>query len=154
MKATPSKREILTTAMQSHESVMNDFRDRIKAIENSEVDVDASSSDKYSASQRIETIAEMNLLKEQLVFASHEWDELLNIEAYCDIPHERVEFGSVVVTDHRNFFVSASIEDFAVGNFKLFGLSVHTPLYKAMRGRRVGERFAYGGTTYEIKAIY
>lgn len=140
--------------MQCHESVMNDFRERIKAIENSEVDEDASSTDRYSASQKIETLAEMNLLKEQLVFASHEWDELLNIEAYCDVPHDRVEFGSVVLTDQRNFFVSASIEDFTVGDCELFGLSVHTPLYKAMRGRRVGERFAYGGTTYEIKAIY
>jgi hypothetical protein len=150
----PSKKEILLAAMASHESVMQDFRNRIREMQANEVDENVDGPDKYSASHGAETIAEMRLLEEQLEFASHEWEELVRIESYHDDPHDKVEFGSVVVTDRRTFFVSASIEEFKVGDYVLFGLSVHTPLYKAMKGRRRGESFQYGGTTYFIKGVF
>lgn len=140
--------------MVSHESVMQDFRNRLREMQAGEADDNADGTDKYSSSHRAETIAEMRLLEEQLEFASHEWDELLKIESYHDDVHDKVEFGSVVVTDKRTFFVSASIEEFKVGNYALFGLSVHTPLYKAMKGRLIGESFQYGETTYFIKSVF
>lgn len=147
----PSKKEILSAAMASHESVMQDFRNRIREMR---ADENTDGPDKYNSSLRSETIAEMRLLEEQLEFASHEWDELQRIEAYYDTIHDKVEFGTVVVTDKRTFFVSASIEEFQVGDYALFGLSVHTPLYKAMRGRRKDERFSYAGETYRILSVF
>jgi len=153
-RVLPSKKDILNAAMESHESVMNDFRERILEMEANEADENANEHDKYPASHRAETIAEMNLLREQLEFASREWDELLRIESYYDEVHDRVEFGSVVETDKRIFFVSASIEEFKVGDCRLFGLSVHTPLYKAMRGKRKGDIFRYAGESYTILSIF
>lgn len=150
----PSKKEILLAAMASHESVMQDFRQRIREMQANETDENTDGSDKYTSSLRSETIAEMRLLEEQLEFASHEWEELVRIESYHDDVHDKVEFGSVVVTDRRTFFVSASIEEFNVGDYPLFGLSVHTPLYKAMKGKRKNESFQYGGTIYLIKSVF
>ncbi len=49
--------------------------------------------------------------------------------------------------------VSASIEEFTVEGKSVFGLSVHSPLYKEMKGKKVGERFTYNTTTYLIKEI-
>lgn len=138
--------------MKRHGSVMNDFRERIRAMEVNAAGENTEAHDRRS--QGMEAVAELNTLKEQLEFATREWNELLRIESLGNVNHSHADFGAVVVTDKRTFFVSASIEDFAVNGYTLFGLSVHTPLYKAMQGRKTGENFAYAGITYTINNIY
>ena len=150
----PTKKDILIAAIDQHESVMKDFSDRIREMEKGEENENPIEHDKYFVAHRVETLAEMNLLREQLEFASHERDELLRIESYYDKVHDCIEFGSVVITDKKTFFVSTSIAEFVVGDYPLFGLSVYTPLYKAMKGKRKGETFSYGGQTYAVKSVF
>ena len=64
------------------------------------------------------------------------------------------EYGTVVKTDKETFFISVGVERFYVDDFPVFGISVQSPIYKVMKGKRVGDRFSYKGLTYRIEEIF
>lgn len=148
------KKRILQAGIYKHQTVIDDFRQRISEMKNADVNVSEEQYDSHSQSHKEEAVAEISLLSDQLQFANHELEELRRIEVYLDHPHSVVEFGTVVVTDKATFFVSASIEQFFVDDEPIFGLSVQSPLYKSMRGKRVGETFSYNQISYFIKEIF
>ena len=61
-----------------------------------------------------------------------------------------VGFGSLVITDHQNFFVAASIGEFKLEEEHFFIISAQTPIYKAMEGKMAGEQFEFRGREYRI----
>jgi hypothetical protein len=147
------KKEIVDAGIKKHQIVMDDFRQRIKDIMKTDHNVNEEEYDSQVQSHKAEELTEVSLLSDQLEFAQNELDALKRIDSYFD-QHSSVEFGTVVETDKGTFFVSASIEEFEVDGKLLFGLSVQSPLYKRMRGKKVGETFTQGSTTYLIKKIF
>lgn len=147
------KSRILEAGIAQQKKVMEDFRRRISEIMASE----SSESEEYDAHQqsfRSETMAEVSLLSDQLNLVSHELDQLMHLQPYYNEKHVSAEYGTVVKTDKEVFFISSGIERFYADNIPLMGLSVHSPLYLAMKGKKVGESFAYGGITYCIEEIF
>jgi hypothetical protein len=147
------KSRILEAGIAQQKKVIEDFRKRINEIMTSE----ASESDEYDAHQqsfRSETMAEVSLLSDQLNLHSHELDQLMHLQPYYDENHLSAEYGTVVKTDKELFFISSGIERFRVNDISLVGLSVHSPLYLAMKGKKVGDYFSYGGATYRIEEIF
>jgi len=147
------KNEILEAGIAKHVMVIHDFKQRIKDMMSTDGTVNEEEYDSHTQAHKAETVAEVSLLSDQLQFANHELDELQRLHFYIDHVHATVEFGTLVTTDKRNFFVSSSIEQFTVKGKSIFGLSVHSPLYKEMKGKKVGEKFTYNETTYLIKEI-
>jgi hypothetical protein len=54
-----------------------------------------------------------------------------------------VEYGTVITTDKDILFISADIERFSEDGKSILSLSVRSPMYKSMKGKRVGEIFEY-----------
>lgn len=148
------KKKILAAGIQKHQSVIDDFRQRIKEIMATDGNVNEEEYDSNIQSQKSENVEQASLLSDQLQFANVELDQLNKIESSIDRIHSVVEFGTVVITDKIAFFVSASIEQFSIDGKPIFGLSVHSPLYASMKGKKEGESFSYGTTTYRIKEIF
>ncbi len=147
------KANILEASILHQKKVIDDFQRRVNEIMASE----ANEKDEYDAHQqsfKSETMTEVSLLSDQLHFAQHEFDELRHIQNYGHERHSMAEYGTVVKTDKETFFISVGIEEFYVGDQLVFGISVQSPIYKAMKGKRVNDRFSFNGINYLIEEIF
>lgn len=155
MNYTELKRKTLSEAIKRHQRVIDDFRARISTVLNEEPVSDGEGSDRSRQARTAEALlTQVDPLGDQLEFANEEMKLLYDMMAHRDDVHEQVELGSIVATDKDTFFVSASIERFDVDGRNMFGLSTKTPLYLAMAGKREGDSFTYGNTTYTINEIF
>lgn len=154
MEKPLDKHKVLDAAIEQHETVIRDFRERIQAMLQHDGDMNEEAYDIQTQSIQAETTSKVNLLTEQLEFANRELDELMRMKAEMGSIHDAVRRGSVVKTDKEIFFVSASIERFQADGQSLFGLSVLSPLYLAMKGKKVGDVFSYGKLSYRILDVF
>jgi hypothetical protein len=147
------KTQILHSSILQQQKVIDDFQKRVSEIMASE----ANTKDEYDCHQqsfKAEIMTEVNLLSDQLRFAQHELDELKHIQNYGHECHSMAEYGTVVKTDKETFFISVGIERFYADDLPVFGISVQSPVYRAMKGKSVGDFFSYNGITYRIEEIF
>ena len=69
-------------------------------------------------------------------------------------PFDVVEHGACVVTDRQNFLLSIGAGKFMVGNQVWFAISAQTPIYAALKGRKVGDGIVFNGQPQTIKEIF
>lgn len=67
---------------------------------------------------------------------------------------EKVEFGSVVITDKQKMFIAVGIGKIVLENETYFAISTQVPVYKAMQGLKVGDSFTLNNNTFTIKDIF
>ncbi len=150
MKKLEFKKEVLKQAKQKHQSVIDDLKSELNASESDgydgQTDLEEMSQDVISNNTR-ETIAR------EMEFALKEM-ELLNRLVIEEPLHTEITMGSVVETNKRNFYVSASIEDFKVDGKDMFGISVKAPIYEAMQGLQKGDTFEMRKQKYKITDVY
>jgi len=147
------KSQILRASIMQQQKVIDDFQKRVNEIMASE----ANEKDEYDSHQqsfKSETMTEVSLLSDQLRFANHELEELKHIQNYGHECHSMAEYGTVVKTDKETFFISVGVEQFYVEDQPIFGISVQSPIYRLMKGKKVGERFTYRGVTYLVEEIF
>ena len=60
----------------------------------------------------------------------------------------------MVVTDRQQFLLSIGAGKFMVGNRPFFAISAQTPIYAALRGKRVGDTIVFNGMGQTIREIY
>ena len=69
-------------------------------------------------------------------------------------PFDSVEYGACVVTDRQNFLLSIGAGKFMVGNQVWFAISAQTPIYAALKGKKVGDEIVFNGQRQTIKEIF
>ncbi len=69
-------------------------------------------------------------------------------------PFDVVEHGACVVTDRQNFLLSIGAGKFMVGNQVWFAISAQTPIYAALKGKKVGDEIVFNGQRQTIKEIF
>ena len=69
-------------------------------------------------------------------------------------PFDDVEHGACVVTDRQNFLLSIGAGKFMVGNQVWFAISAQTPIYAALKGKKVGDGIVFNGQSQTIKEIF
>lgn len=149
MNINLTKSVVLEAGLQKQQSIIADFRKRVLDV------MVADGREEYETHQRTynaEVLAEVNILNKEIEFASQELSEMRRID--CTHEHQKAEYGAVVKTNKKNFFVSASLEDFTVGSQHFFGISVHSPIYLAMKGKKQGERFKARNVEYVIEGVF
>ena len=67
---------------------------------------------------------------------------------------EKVEFGSVVITDKQNMFVSVALGKVSVKGDTYHVISTQVPAYQAMKDLKVGESFSINNNSFKIESIY
>lgn len=150
MDSRLSKRSILRTCIIKQQLTISDFEMEIEQLSSAVTDrQESASQEPRGASERNEVLVRM---EHELVFLKNELMALEQIDPnlICD----KVEEGAVLVTDKRVFFVSTSIESVDVNGQSVFGLSVHAPIYAAMKGKVKGEKIEFNGLRYDILDVY
>lgn len=153
MKLIELKQKILEAGKAKHQTVIDDYRNEIKRLQESELGSVGDQKDIQQMAYNNEMNEQISRLAEQLNFAVEEMN-ILNRMRMEEPLHKRVTLGSVVETDKRKFFVSVSIEEFMVGRTEYYGLSQKTPLYAEMEDKKKGDTFSFGRMKYTIKRVF
>jgi hypothetical protein len=69
-------------------------------------------------------------------------------------PFDTVEHGACVVIDKQRFFLSIGAGKFTFGNEVWFAISAQTPIYMALKGKKVGDTIVFNGQSQTIKEIF
>ena len=69
-------------------------------------------------------------------------------------PFDVVEHGACVVTDRQKFLLSIGAGKFSNGNEVWFAISAQTPIYMALKCKRVGDSIVFNGQTQTIHEIF
>jgi transcription elongation GreA/GreB family factor len=145
-----SKERILHACIIKQQLTIEDFEKEINQMRTELTSHgESASQDQKPSREKNELLVRM---EGELIFLKNELMTLENIDA--DHVSKKVELGAVVVTDQRVFFISTSIESVEVNGNSVFGLSVHAPIYEAMKGKEKGDRIEFNGLRYQILDIY
>ncbi len=147
------KKQILETAKARQQEIVTDFKVRIDDINGVEytTDEDQHDLDQMSANQSNKALIAM--LTKEWEFAKNELDFLQKM-VVLDSPLDSAVIGAIVVTDHKTFYPSVSVENFEVNGESVFGISKNAPLFKEMEGKKVGDTFSFNNYDYSIEDIY
>lgn len=148
------KEKLLAECIKKQKSIIHDFNLRLLELKENEDNATEEEMDGSRQGQKAQADSELSLLNNQLEFASKELALLENLQTKIRNPADVVETGAVVITDKLTFFVSVSIEQFSVDGQGYVGLSVQSPLFQLMKGKREGETFTYNKINYLINEVF
>jgi transcription elongation GreA/GreB family factor len=152
MEKLALKKRILVAGIKAQTAIVNDFRSRIDELKATGQQYAGEQQDSGSQSMNADTEEQAHLMTEQLAMLQEELEKLERIT--LDAVHDVVHLGSVVKTNQQQFFVSVSIERFKCDNQEYFGVSTKAPIYKAMEGKRLGDKFEINGRQFEIVDLF
>ncbi|ADX68460.1 hypothetical protein [Weeksella virosa] len=129
---------------------LNHYDKLIADLRASNTDTKSSMGDKY------ETFREM--LNQEINHLLHQKKMILAqqqvVENLTNDPHSIVDFGSFVVTDFGNFYISTSLGEVNFNGIKFITISQQTPLANALIGLKENQTFEVNQKKYTIQAIY
>ncbi|MCE8007270.1 hypothetical protein [Aestuariivita sp.] len=67
---------------------------------------------------------------------------------------DTIEAGAIVGFEGRHFVVAVSTDRFDVDGVTYMGISMQSPIYKAMNGMGAGDTFTFNGRTVEIDEVF
>ena len=150
MSTRINKADIHQACMVKQQHLIENFETEIAALKKEMFNHDVSQSQgDSSAVERNELLVRY---ENELIFLNNEIQILESIDPSKE--KEKVELGSVVVTDQRIFYVSVSIEQIVVNGYDIFGLSVNAPIYEVMSQAAKGDRISFNGIDYKILDVY
>lgn len=125
-----------------------------EALENAQLSANeetkSSAGDKYETGRsmiQIEIENHSKQLGEALLVKSKL--ERLNISQ----PSDAVNSGSLVFTNHGNFFIAISVGKLVVGETSFTAIAPESPIGKKLLGMRKGESFSFNGKTFTIERL-
>ncbi len=145
-----SKALIIEACIAKQQQTIEDFQREIAELKIQLYERDETESQEQRPSPERQ---ELKLrMEHELEFLNYEMSVLRQLKA--DEESEEVELGAVVVTNQRTFFISTSIERIEVEGQSVIGISVKAPIYRAMREKKAGQSFLYGGVRFDILEVY
>ncbi|EPR72403.1 hypothetical protein ADIWIN_2573 [Winogradskyella psychrotolerans RS-3] len=67
--------------------------------------------------------------------------------------HQRVAFGSVVFTSKANYFIAISAGEISLKDFKIYAISVATPMAQLLLSKSVGDTVQFRDDVFTITKI-
>src|SRR5690349_12547845 len=147
------RKRILDACIKKQQSLIDDFKMRIKAILDTQGLGNGEEYDNNDGSQKGQASEEVSGLNETLSLANEEMSFLQHLKTSENNVHTVVGPGAVVITNKGLFFISVSIEQFDVDGETLIGISTKSPLYLAMKDLPQGSLFQYKAKNYKIIEI-
>ncbi len=101
---------------------------------------------------RSELLTKRDIYAEQLKKAVDEIEILKKVS--FDEPREKVEFGSIVITNKQNMFIALGLGKIEVDNELYFVISKDVPIYKSMENMQKGDNFSFNNIEYTIEDVF
>ena len=134
-----------------------EHQEHIASIAKQEMDSAQQQSNDYGANVDRYDSYRTKMLRSRDMYARQYSNALAGIRALQDLlklpPFDSVQHGAVVVTDRQKFLLSIGAGKFMVGNEVYFAISAQTPIYIALKGKKVGDTITINGQTQTIKEV-
>lgn len=141
-----NKQEIIDVLRQKTAEKIQGLEKLIDETRASNSDTKSSMGDKY------ETGREM--LQQQINNLQIQLNEVMKQQAFLKSivakPSQKVEKGAVVSTERGMFFISVSLGEIALNDYKVMCISPESPLAKAMNGKSVNDVFTLNNVDQKI----
>ena len=133
-------------------------QEHIASVAKQEMDSAQQQSNDYGANVDRYDSYRTKMMRSRDMYARQYSNALAGIRTLQDLlkipPFDMAEHGAVVVTDRQNFLLSIGAGKFMVGNRVFFAISAQTPIYAALKGKKVGTEIVFNGQRQTIKEIY
>lgn len=107
--------------------------------------------DRYD-SFRTQLLRKRDMFAQQLVKANEQLDTLNKINPEKEL--DKVEFGSIVITNKQMMFVSIGLGKIEVDEQIYYAISPTVPIFNAMRDKKKGEEFVFNSSKFIIKDLF
>ena len=132
-------------------------QEHIASIAKQEMDSAQQQSNDYGANVDRYDSYRTKMMRSRDMYARQYSNALAGIRSLQDLlklpPFDTAEHGAVVVTDRQKFLLSIGAGKFMVGNEVYFAISAQTPIYIALKGKRVGETITINGQTQTVMEV-
>lgn len=78
----------------------------------------------------------------------------LNLNKVLNSPTERIQIGSLVITNKARFYISVSLGEFFFEGDRFYAISEESPMAKIMFGKKPGDSFVLNNIYQEILEIF
>lgn len=133
-------------------------QEHIASIAKQEMDSAQQQSNDYGANVDRYDSYRTKMLRSRDMYARQYSNALAGIRALQELlkhpPFDTVEHGACVATDRQHFLLSIGAGKFPVGNEVWFAISAQTPIYAALKGKRVGDTLVFNGQPQTVKEVY
>lgn len=133
-------------------------QEHIASVAKQEMDSAQQQSNDYGANVDRYDSYRTKMMRSRDMYARQYSNALAGIRALQELqklpPFDTVEHGACVVTDRQHFLLSIGAGKFSVGNEVWFAISAQTPIYAALRGKRVGDSLVFNGQSLTIKEVF
>ena len=143
------KKKVIDLFIQRKEAVLSDFlEDQKRKLAQASSD---DSDNRHIDSKNEEIISELDFLNKNIDLLEKEIDHLKEIPSLSD--SKKIGFGSLVLTDRALLLVGAVQENMKVGKHSVVGISMASPFFQAMEGKKAGDEFEVNGVKHEIETV-
>ena len=103
-------------------------------------------------SHRMQLIGKRDMYAQQLKTEMEALETLHKID--LSLNHKSVEFGSVVITNNQNVFVSIGAGKISIENKNYYAISLQLPMFQAMKGVKKGDEFEIRDNKLKLREVY
>lgn len=143
------KKKAISAFKKHKEEVLEGFRQeeqsRLDQVANEDMD------NRHIDSKNEETLHEMDFLTHSMEIVEKEIYIFNSINS--SVKMDTVGFGSLVKTDKVTVLVGAAQERMDIDGVSVVGISMASPLMRAMEGKKVGDTVQVGTMTHRIEKI-
>jgi hypothetical protein len=150
MDKTLVKKQIFNKCLEMHMEKIRHLETAMEEVEKIAHEYEQPSDD--FDSHKMELIGSRDMYAKQL---QTEMDllEILN-KINLNTINEKVEFGSVVVTDMQRVFISIGIGKVIIAKDTYYAISPQVPFYQTMKGLKKGDVFDFRGRQVKILDVF
>jgi transcription elongation GreA/GreB family factor len=145
------KKKLYEYCLHTQNQRVNTAQEAITSAQESAKEEDPGSEEKFE-SFRTQMQQDQDMFSKQLNDAQIGLNTLRKIEMERD--YDMVMLGAIVVTDTMSYFISINIGQVKLEEKTCFAISIESPLFRAMVGKKKGEVFNFRDKNHKILDIY
>ncbi len=142
------KHHVFREAERELVSMIDSHKDRINDLRSATIMDELHETASQSELTRVADIELLDRFGDQLERLENQLLGLQRLDPHVQM--ETVDVGAVVSTDHRNFIIGPSIEEFQADGRSFQGLTPEAPLFEVLRGKQKGDHVNFGGIAYTV----
>ena len=151
MEKAELKKRLLEQCLRIQTTHLQNLKDEIDEAERIANDHDGGAEENMD-SFREEMQNKREVFSRQFQIASSDLQILRRVDTFK--AESSVQFGSVVITENQRLFVTVSLGKIQLDQQDYFAISMQTPLFKALSGKKIGESASFNGKDIKVLDVF
>ena len=145
-----NKKELFDACMQEQEKEVANFENRVNMLKKDLFENKESASQSSGGNAgRMELLANY---EKELAFSQMEMNQLKLSDPL--VANTMVGPGAIVMTEQLNVYISIPTDKIEINGENFIGISVKSPIYKVMQGKKKGDSFSFNERDYTILNVF